>query len=92
METILLPVKAKHFKDAIFISICNCPIANAAKEFFNLDATTDYVNEGVDVLHIKETSYRHKIYGDAENDRNMLHAEAHNYDETVIFELELTKR
>ena len=94
-NTIILPVKAKHFKDAVFLDCENCAIANAAKCFFKL-SNDDFVDEGVDLLEIKYKTQQimafwHPQYGVAAFEVDLIAARIANYDETIIFELELTE-
>lgn len=92
-QPIIMPVRAKHFKDSNFSNPCNCAISKAAQEFFNVNKYD--ANEGVTQLHIGRGgsmhSYHHKEYGDRQYYNNAYKASMHNYDETIIFELELIK-
>lgn len=84
----ILQLKAKHFRGAIFESPCNCPVAISAKEAFN----TKEVTERVYNIVINDVLYLHDYYSvkDCE-DVDTLKAIAANFDETVIREIELFK-
>lgn len=68
-QTIKLQVKAKHFLNASFSSNGSCPVANAAREFFDNPC---YINEGVNIIYIRHTrvdetmTFFHKHYGEKE--------------------------
>lgn len=89
-QEIIMPVKAKHFKGSRYRDVCNCPLANAAKEFFKVT----YVNEGVNKMYVgkpnSQVLYLHDPYYEAQNHINKEHAATIGYDETVIFEIKLT--
>lgn len=91
---ISLPVMAKHFQDAVFDNVTKCPIANAAKEYFNLEEG-DQVTEVYKWLQIKKkgalisTRFNHADYRLLQYNEDVNKAISANYDETVIFELEL---
>lgn len=91
MEKLIMPVKAKHFKDACFGSNSDCALANAAKEFFNVMA----VGEGVDEMFIMQGQcvqswYAHEKYGSERFDEDEVTARKSNFDDTVILQIELT--
>ena len=89
METIQLPVKAKHFQGTRFGAICDCALAKAAKEFFNVS----YANEGVDILHVGNgedyKEYIHEEYTDIKFYEDQQKAASLNFDETILFTIEL---
>lgn len=85
METLL--VRAKHFQNAVYHKPCNCPLAYAAKEQFK----SDRVSEGVDMITVDGISYDHDIYDSPDFDNDMVLAEKHSFDDTVIREFRLTK-
>jgi len=89
MEKILLPLKAKHFKDADFDNPCNCGISIAGREHFNIER----VSEGLGVLitydNGKKTKYTHEYYGGADFDFDHAIAAANSFDETIIRTIEL---
>jgi hypothetical protein len=58
MSIIKLPVKAKHFRNAIYIFPQCCPISQAAQEFFN----DKYAEEAVDRLSVNGKKYLHDVY------------------------------
>jgi hypothetical protein len=93
MEDIInLELKAKHFKDTIFVSITDCAISKAAKEQFKVKN----VFEGLDILSVKfsnlqETEYKHEYYGDRDFNQDLEIAKKHNYDDTIIRKIELNK-
>lgn len=89
-KQIILPVRAKHFKNTQYLCVGYCAISKAARELFNaID-----VNEGVDVLHVQtdegESSYTHTRYDDIIFCKHKQQAAKTDFDDTIIFELELT--
>jgi hypothetical protein len=54
---ITLQLKAKHFTDADFLPCGKCPVANAAKEQFNVNL----VSEGVDELTLYDYPEINKV-------------------------------
>lgn len=88
MKTETLILKAKHFKDAMYEDICNCPLAKAGKEQFK----TDRVSEGAIELTINGIDHRHECYGDNKFKEDLAKAIDANYDETVIREIELEQK
>lgn len=90
-EKLIMPVKAKHFKDACFGSNSDCALANAAKDFFNVKT----VGEGVDEIWIMQGEcgkswYAHEKYGEERFYDDVAIARERNFDETVILQIELT--
>jgi len=83
---------AKHFFKSRYLSLSNCPIGKAAQDFFNVPSR--HVNEGVTELHIGQSgnikSYAHMVYGEDKYANDKMQAFLLNFDETIIFELELT--
>jgi hypothetical protein len=91
-DQINLKLKAKHFKDTIFVNNTNCAIAKAAKEQFKVEK----VSEGIDTLYVRfsnfqETEYKHEYYGDIDFNQDLEIAKKHNYDDTIIRKIELNK-
>lgn len=89
-KQIILPVRARHFKNNNYGSNFNCPIATAAKEFFN----AAFVSEGVDNIDIfinenEINAYSHKLYEFQAFEKDFEQAGQTDFDETIIFELEL---
>ena len=61
MNTIQMPVLAKHFIDTEFLNLsCDCALEKAAKDFFT-QATK--VKEHVHYLNIDRVLYNHDYYG-----------------------------
>lgn len=90
-EKLIMPVKARHFKNAMFDSNSECALASAAKEFFNVKI----VGEGVDEIYISQTEgekswYSHEIYAHERFEKDEIAARESNFDETVILQIELT--
>ena len=85
-----LELKAKHFKDVVFASICDCAVANAAQELFD----TQWVMEGVTTINISTDegsfNFLHDYYGEAMFKQDSTLAKMNNYDDTVIRTLTLT--
>lgn len=92
-QVLRMPVRARHFNNAPYLDIHNCPIANAAKEFFNV--LEDGVNEGVTALVITDArgtmAYSHVFYDEIEYSHGVLAAAKAQNEDEIIFELELKK-
>ena len=86
MHTVTLIVRARHYKDAVFVDDCNCPLANAAKEQFD----TEDVSEGADGMLINQKHYAHVWYGTDENDSGLFRATRANFNNTIIRRIKLT--
>jgi len=90
MENIvLLPLKAKHFQDTNFMSICNCAIAKAAKDYFNCT----YANEGVNNVSVelegKIVYYNHEVYNDKDFLEDQTNSYFSNHEDDIIRTIEL---
>lgn len=89
MNTITLLLKAKHFKHTNYIGWGKgdyCAIEKAAIEQFK----PDIVSEQVYNVVIDDILYRHEIYDELDFSSDGEEAKKHNYDETIIKEIELT--
>lgn len=86
MNKVTLPVRAKHFENTDYSNNCHCAIAKAAKEFFG----AVFVSEGVDNIDVLNDIYRHEAYNFDNFIEDLGKARCYNFDETIIFELELT--
>jgi hypothetical protein len=85
MSTILLPLKAKHFKDKTFTHPCNCAIGSACKEKFNTSSVFEQVNE----VDINGNTFKHSMYRSYTYWEDYETAAAHSFDDTIIRTIEL---
>lgn len=83
-----LLLKAKHFKDTFFAVHCDCAVAKSAMDLFPLAKCFD---EDVDELLVDGVKYNHERYSYRIFVEDKTVASTHNYDETVIREIELIK-
>lgn len=58
INSILIPVKAIHYKNTQYSQTCNCALANAASDFFD----TPDVSEEVWYIYIKGIKYSHAFF------------------------------
>ncbi len=85
MQTINLPLRAKHFKAKTYSHPCNCGIGSACKEKFN----TSSVFEQVDEVEINGNTFHHETYGSNQYWDDYETALSHSFDETIIRTIEL---
>lgn len=83
----ILELRAIDFKDTDFGNPCNCAISKAAKKKFKAKE----VSEGITDITIEGIVYNHEFYGTDEYYSDKHKAASHNYDNTVIRTIELTK-
>jgi hypothetical protein len=84
---IILKLRARDFAGASFMSNQCCAVANAANWHFD----TRDAREHLDELFVKNRSFSHPQYGNAEFEYDMAIALRRKFDDTIIRELELTE-
>lgn len=89
MEPIVLKIRARHFKDADFISNDDCPVARAAKDQFQAKDVSEAVHRIYVGKHTRLKVYAHEYYNDKmfDRDRRKARGKVHN---KIIRELTLT--
>lgn len=89
-ETIILPVRARHFEGAIYGEVCNCGIANAADDFFNADTVIEGAIALSVIIGTDEKAFKHLLYNEKQFNEDFKKATDNNFDDTLIREIELT--
>lgn len=90
MSEIILKLRARHFKNVVYMSNDDCPVARAAKEHFK----TKNIGEGVTYLYVVKRGmkrYNHKEYNNrhfAYDKGKAKRAKSHN---KIIREVVLTE-
>lgn len=90
MEPIILKIRARHFRDASFMSNVDCPVARAAKDQFKAKDVAEAVfNIYVTKRNIKV--YSHEYYDDKMFNRDSRKAKGKVHNK-IIREMVLTPR
>lgn len=85
---IILPLRAKHFKETVFCSYNGqCAIEKAVQE---LMPDAKGIGEGVDCTDIDDVRYKHEEYDCDDFDADLILARAANFDDTIIRSITLS--
>lgn len=92
MNTIILKIRARHFKNAVFIDNCGCAIAKAARNKFRAKAEEGVFKLIVTKKDSSEKIYAHQYYSNGLFEKDYRKAKRAKFGDKVIRELTLTLR